>query len=185
MTLICGIDPGTKGGGWSLIEPSGALHAVECVETHPGDKVGDNQRRLGLWLRAITKPMRLASVIVIEFPSMGVGQQQGMNPDRARWSAKAMAQTVAAAAAAMGAAFALGGSRKILTPAPRTWRCRLGGEESSEEQIHAALTLRYPLIAAMRRGARPHCFDATGCALYGRLVLRLDHTDRNQETATP
>lgn len=177
--LILGIDPGFTA-GWALIDEHGALDSFACVETEPTGKAGDNQRRLAALLKAVTVPMRKASVVGIEFPSIGIGQRPGDNAHRARWTAKSMGQTAAAASVVMGFAFGLGGQRRIFTPAPITWRSSLD-PDADEEELHAAFARRYPLIADMRSEARPHVFDGLGVALYCRQFVQ--PATETQETA--
>lgn len=181
--LVLGIDPGLAHTGWALVDASGALHRFAHVATGRLPGVGDVQRRLGLVLRDLTAPMRDASVVVVEWPGMGGARQAG------KMNAVAASQTAAAAAAAIGLAVGMGGGRRILTPAPVTWRARLGAKRGADAALHEALMGRYPILADLRLGARPHVLDAVGLALYGRLVLRLDHEDMHthdtEEIATP
>lgn len=178
--LILGIDPGMANTGWSLVDKFGALDSFEHVETGRRPGTGDAQRRLSVVLRALVAPMRKAVAVVVEWPGLGGSPRPGA------MGTKAASQTAAVASAAIGLAVGMGGARKILLPSPVTWRRRLGSKDQSDEVLHAALLVRYPLLADLRKKAQPHCLDSLGLALYGRLVLHPNlRTDRNQETATP
>jgi len=171
--MVLGIDPGLRNLGWSLIGGTGALDSFEHVETGKRPERGDAQRRLSLVLKAAVLPMRKAAVIVVEWPSAGgFGRPEaGAAP---RGNATSAAHTCMVAGALVGLAVGLGGGRRVLTPSPVTWRTRLGAKRGADAGIHAALLVRYPLLADLRLKAQPHVLDAVGLALFGRLVLRLD-----------
>lgn len=171
--LVLGVDPGLRNTGWSLVGAAGDLDSFEHVETGRRPERGDAQRRLALVMCALVVPMRRASVVVVEWPSAGgFGRPEAGEP--ARGNATAVAHTNMVAGAIVGLAVGLGGGRRILTPAPVTWRARLGARRGADHAIHAALLTRYTLLRDLRAKAQPHVLDAVGLALFGRMTLNLD-----------
>lgn len=168
MTYVLGIDPGLANLGWALVGAAGDLHSFEHVETTRTEQRGDASIRLARILRALRAPLAHASVVVIEWPGFGGARVAG------KMNAVAASQTAAAAAAAMGLAIGQGGRRKILAPAPVTWRSKLGAKKGKDGALHAELLKLYPILADVRKAAQPHLLDALGCALFGIKELRLN-----------
>ena len=165
--MVLGIDPGIANLGWALVGAAGDLHSFEHVETERTAQRGDASIRLARILRALRAPLAHASVVCIEWPGFGGARVAG------KMNALAASQTAAAAAAALGLAIGQGGRRKILAPAPVTWRSKLGAKRGRDAELHAAFLARYPILADLRKGAQPHVLDAVGLALYGIKALNL------------
>jgi hypothetical protein len=174
--IVLGLDPGVAHGAWALVGPHGELVEFEHYETEPVHEVGGEYIRLARILRKLRAPLAHAGAVAIERPTGGFGGNGKRCPacKQPRGNAKAAAQLASAAASALGLAVGLGGRRKILAPAPVTWRSKLGAKRGRDAELHAALLARYPILADLRKGAQPHVLDAVGLALYGRLALRLD-----------
>lgn len=183
--LILGIDPGVASLGWAVIDSRDArVRRAGCVATERRhDVIGDLQRRLGELLDAIAPVMTSFAIAlaVIEWSSVSGAGFQRQGDGSAHGNARAALMNAAAAAAMIGAAHAR--AIATLTPAPITWRSRLGEGTSrgSDELLHTRLARRYPKTAArFRAGQRPHVFDALGLALFGR-VHAINHHHRGTE----
>lgn len=156
--MILGIDPGLANVGYAVMETSGALLAFGHIETKRSKEKGDTHRRLLDILRQLA--MRTAGhtdtidTIVIEWPG-GAG---GVN-------AQSVLQTIACAGYLAG--YFTGRERTVITPAPQTWRCALGGKKGQEAAVHARLLRDHPNLSLLKKKAQPHVLDAVGLARYG------------------
>lgn len=164
--LILGIDPGLANTGWSLVDSHTArLMDAGYLATRKAAGVGDAQARLTDVLDELAFVVSLSQLVVVEWPGMGGARVAG------KMNAMAASQTVAAAAGALGLARGMG--KRVLSPAPMTWRCALGAIRGQDEGLHATFTRMYPAtVARFNKGQRPHVLDAIGLALFGRLTLQ-------------
>lgn len=165
--MILGVDPGLAHTGWALLE-RGVLVAHGIVITTRKRGVGDLQRRLAEIGAGLHPQIHRSRHVVCEFPGGGFGRNAG-----------AAAQVAAVAGVVIGQAW--GSGRKVAAPAPVTWRAELGHARGADEALHAELLDRYPAIAALLLGHRPHVLDAIGLALYGeRIANPQRHGDQDR-----
>lgn len=164
--IVVGVDPGLAYCGWARLDTHGArLLGTGLVTTHKGDQVGDTQRRLLELVDGLRAPIGSADLVVVEWSSVSGAGFQRSGDGAAHGNARAALLNAAAAAAAV----ALAAARRVqvLTPAPVTWRSRLGYRVEAE--LHGRLEALYPRTAARySAGRRRHVFDALGLALFGR-----------------
>lgn len=178
--LIFGCDPGLANCGWALVDSRDArVRSSGYIPTSKGHETGDMQRRVADVLERLRQVLDGAlgiGLAVIEWPAGGGAGSAG------RTNLNAARQVVAVAGGVLGLATA----RRIhtLTPAPITWRARLGHARGADVELHDRLAAVYPkTAAAYRRGALPHVLDAIGLALYGRLESTNLHTATRGEAA--
>jgi len=182
--LILGIDPGLAHCGWAQLDSRDSrCRAAGHVATSKGDATGDTQRRLLEFVEALRGPVSNSDLVVIEWSSVSGAGFQRQGDGSAHGNARAAMLNAASAAAAIGIAAAYG--KQVLTPAPITWRSRLGFRGDTE--LHQRLERLYPKTAdRFNRGRRPHVLDAIGLALFGRShATNLFTHNHATETTTP
>lgn len=164
--IVVGIDPGLAECGWARLDTDGSrLLATGLITTAKGDQVGDTQRRLVEVAEGLRAPIGSADLVVVEWSSVSGAGFQRHGDGSAHGNARAALLNTAAAAAAV--AMATSRRLQLLTPAPITWRSRLGFRVEAE--LHARLERLYPRTAALyTAGRRRHVFDAIGLCLFGR-----------------
>lgn len=166
---VLGVDPGLANVGWALVEQSswnGGSSPARVLErgtvrTARQKGVGDVQRRLTEVGEELAPLIERAQFVVCEWPSAG-----GFRTATGRSSSTAPAQVNLVAGLIAGLARGIG--RRLLTPAPVTWRKAMGAKQGKDEAIHARLLKQYAAeLAGLRKGDLPHVLDALGLALYG------------------
>lgn len=168
---MLGIDPGLAHCGWAMLDAELArLRKVGVIETQKADQTGDMQRRMDELTRALCPLVGFSDLVVVEWPSAGgFGRPDSSG---ARGNSKSAAQVNAVAGAVLGLCVAL--QKPCLYPSPVTWRSSLGASKGRDSGIHEQLKNSYPATTGpLRKAQLPHCLDAIGLALYGRIYKEI------------